>query len=292
MKTDKETLITVQAEIQASVEKVWECWTKPEHIIRWNFASDDWHVPWAKNDLRKGGKFSCRMEAKDGSSGFDFEGEYSIVEPYNYIEELIGDGRIVKIDFEKKEDKIIITETFEAEAQNPVEMQKNGWQAILDNFKKYVETPTRLEPIHFEILINASPAEVYSRMLDKKFYNEWTSVFSPTSNFEGSWKKGSKIRFTGTDENGNTGGMVSKIEENIPNQFVSLLHLGIIRDGEEITEGHEVDDWAGSHENYTFENQEGSTRLKVDMDSNQMFKSYFAETWPKALELLKSICEQ
>jgi|LSQX01.2.fsa_nt_gb uncharacterized protein YndB with AHSA1/START domain len=292
MKTDKKTLITVQAEIKASVEKVWKCWTKPEHIIHWNFASDDWHAPWAKNDLRKGGKFSWRMEAKDGSFGFDFEGEYTIVKPYNYIEELLGDGRVVKINFEKKEDKIVITETFEAESQNQVEMQKNGWQAILNNFKKYAETPARLETIHFEILINATPRTVYSRMLDKKFFNEWNSVFNPSSNFEGSWLKGSKIRFIGTDKDGKTGGMVSKIEENIPNKFVSILHLGIIMNGEEITEGHEVDDWAGAHENYTFENHDGNTLLKIDLDSNQMFKTYFSETYPKALEQLKSICEQ
>ncbi len=292
MKTDKKTLITVQAEIHAPIEKVWEYWTKPEHIIHWNFASDDWHAPLAKNDLRKGGKFSSRMEAKDGSFGFDFEGEYTIVEPYNYIEAVLGDGRVVKTNFEKKEDKVIITETFEAESQNSPEMQKNGWQAILNNFKKYVETPGRLENLHFEILINAIPEKVYSRMLDKKYYNAWTSVFNQSSSFEGSWEKGSKIRFTGVDNDGNTAGMVSKIEENIPNKFVSILHLGFVRNGEEITEGHEVEDWAGAHENYTFENQDGNTLLKVDMDSNQMFKSYFAETWPRALEQIKSICEQ
>ena len=292
MKTDKKTTITVQAEIKAPVEKVWEYWTKPEHIIHWNFASDDWHAPWAKNDLREGGKFSWRMEAKDGSFGFDFGGEFTVIKLFQYIEEVLGDGRVVKISFKGDDKKTSVVETFEAEEQNPIEMQKNGWQAILNNFKKYVETSSRLETISFEILINAAPEKVYSTMLDKKFYNEWTSVFNPSSSFEGSWEKGAEIRFIGIDKDGSKGGMISRIEENVANKFVSIHHLGIILGGVEIMEGPEVDEWAGAHENYTFETKGERTLLKVDFDTNQMLKTYFKETYPKALERLKLICEQ
>lgn len=139
METSNKPLITVTTEINAPVEKVWKCFTTPEHIIHWNFASDDWHSPKAENDLRKGGKFNYRMEAKDGSFGFDFGGTYDEVKPNQEISYTIGDGRKVKVTFEEKDSKTKVTEAFEAEQLNPVEMQRGGWQAILNNFKKHTE---------------------------------------------------------------------------------------------------------------------------------------------------------
>src|ERR1051326_7086123 len=134
------TNITVTANIKAPIEKVWELWNKPEHIIKWNYASPDWHTPRAENDLRVGGKFSSRMEARDGSFGFDFGGVYDAVKANELIEYTLGDERKVKITFTSQGDKTKIVESFEAESMNPVEMQKGGWQAILDNFKKYTES--------------------------------------------------------------------------------------------------------------------------------------------------------
>lgn len=139
METLNNQVITVETTVNAPVEKVWECWTKPEHITQWNAASNDWHTPRAENDLRAGGKFFSRMEAKDGSFGFDFGGVYDAVEKNQYIEYTIGDGRKVKVTFQKHGHTTKITETFEAENTHSVEMQKGGWQAILDNFKKYAE---------------------------------------------------------------------------------------------------------------------------------------------------------
>lgn len=130
--------ITVTTTIDAPVEKVWACWTEPKHIMEWNSASDDWYTPRAENDLRVGGAFSSRMEARDGSFGFDFGGTYTKVEPMKAISYTMGDGREVDILFEEGESGVTITETFDAENENPIEMQKNGWQAIMDNFKKYV----------------------------------------------------------------------------------------------------------------------------------------------------------
>jgi uncharacterized protein YndB with AHSA1/START domain len=130
--------ITVSAIIDAPVQKVWESWTAPEHIIHWNNASPDWHTPRAENDLRAGGKFLSRMESRDGSMGFNFEGEYFNVEPLKLIEYVLADDRKIKVYFEPDGDKTKITEVFDAETENPVEMQQAGWQAILDNFKKYV----------------------------------------------------------------------------------------------------------------------------------------------------------
>ncbi len=131
--------ITIQASVKATMEKVWTYWTEPKHIIQWNAASDDWHTPRATNDLRVGGKFTSRMEAKDGSMGFDFEGVYEALEKHKLISYTMADGRKVSIQFVPKGDAVEVTETFDAEQMNPVDMQRAGWQAILDNFKRYTE---------------------------------------------------------------------------------------------------------------------------------------------------------
>jgi len=131
--------ITIETEINAPIEKVWEYWTNPEHITKWNTSSSEWHSPRAENDVRVGGKFNIRMEAKDGSSGFDFSGTYEEVKENEFISYSMDDGRKVEVKFEKSEEGVNILETFDAEGENSIEMQKQGWQSILDNFKKYVE---------------------------------------------------------------------------------------------------------------------------------------------------------
>jgi uncharacterized protein YndB with AHSA1/START domain len=134
--------IKVETTVNAPVEKVWKLWTDAEDVKQWNHASDDWHSPQAQNDLRPGGEFVYRMEAKDGSFGFDFGGIYDEVRPYEYIEYTMGDGRKVKTDFKRDGDVTHIVEVFEAEHTHTEELQKSGWQAILDNFKRYAEGKT------------------------------------------------------------------------------------------------------------------------------------------------------
>ncbi len=131
--------ITVKAVIAAAPDKVWERYTAPEHITQWNFASDDWHCPRAENDMRVGGKYSARMEAKDGSWGFDFEAVYDEIEDGKSFTYTMEDGRKVTADFNDLGGQTEVVVTFYAESENPVEMQQAGWQAILDNFKKYAE---------------------------------------------------------------------------------------------------------------------------------------------------------
>jgi len=140
METAHKKSITVETTVKASVEKVWEVWTMPEHIVKWNNASAEWHTTRAQNDLRAGGKFLSRMEAKDGSFAFDFEGTYEEVKTNELISYSIGDGRKAKIIFIAEDNETKVVETFEAENQNSIEMQRGGWQAILDNFKKYTES--------------------------------------------------------------------------------------------------------------------------------------------------------
>lgn len=133
------TKVNIEATVGAPLQKVWDYWNRPEHITKWNFAIDTWHCPSAKNDLRVGGKLQSRMEAKDGSFGFDFEGTYDEVENLKKIAYTIADGRKVITHFTDLGGKTKIATEFEAESQNPVEMQKGGWQSILDSFKKYAE---------------------------------------------------------------------------------------------------------------------------------------------------------
>lgn len=126
--------------INADTKKVWEFWNQPEHITKWNFASEDWHCPKATNDLRSGGKLCYRMVAKDGSFGFDFEGVYNEVIPQEKIRYVLDDGRTVTTTFEALNKKTKVYTSFDADTENSLEKQRTGWQAILDNFKRYVES--------------------------------------------------------------------------------------------------------------------------------------------------------
>ena len=136
---DKRETITINTTVNAPIENVWKCFNEPEHIKRWNNASEDWHTPAAENDLRPGGRFNYRMEAKDGSFGFDFCGTYDEVKLYEIVDYTLDDDRKVKITFVGDGNKTEVTESFEAEATNSLELQRAGWQSILDNFKRYTE---------------------------------------------------------------------------------------------------------------------------------------------------------
>lgn len=135
----KNEAITVEATVNAPVDKVWNVWTAPEHITKWCQASPDWHAPYADNDVRTGGKFKTTMAAKDGSFSFDFEGVYDEIEPLRLIAYTMADGRKVRILFVSEGNQTKVVETFDPENENPLEMQRGGWQAILDNFKNYTE---------------------------------------------------------------------------------------------------------------------------------------------------------
>jgi hypothetical protein len=152
-----------------------------------------------------------------------------------------------------------------------------------------------MKKLQFKVSINAPVDKVYDCMLginSKSTYEQWTALFNPTSTYEGSWDKGSKMLFVGVDEKGEKGGMVSRIAENISNRFVSVQHYGLIQADKEITEGPEVEKWANGFENYSFEENNGITTVTVDLDTTEEFLDYMNETYPKALDKLKEICEK
>ena len=130
--------VTIETTVKAPINKVWSAWTSPEDIKQWNAASDDWHTTQAVVDLREGGAFSSRMEAKDGSFGFDFAGTYTKIVPNELLEFTFGD-RAAKVEFLNGENGVLVRETFDAETEHPIEMQRQGWQSILNNFAKHVE---------------------------------------------------------------------------------------------------------------------------------------------------------
>ena len=131
--------ITVETSIKAKLNKVWGAWNDPVDIKQWNTAQDDWHTTQSSVGLREGGKFLSRMEAKDGSEGFDFEGTYTRIEPHRTIEYRISDGREVEVEFIERAGDVLVRETFDTETENPPELQRTGWQAILDSFRRHVE---------------------------------------------------------------------------------------------------------------------------------------------------------
>lgn len=151
-----------------------------------------------------------------------------------------------------------------------------------------------MKKLQFKTDINAPAAKVYNIMLgldDKVTYEAWTAEFNPTSTYEGSWEKGAKILFIGTGEDGEKGGMVAEIAENIPNKFVSIRSYGVLKGDTEITQGEEIEKWAGGLENYSFEENNGITTVTVDVDVTEDYMDYFNTTYPKALEKLKELCE-
>lgn len=146
----------------------------------------------------------------------------------------------------------------------------------------------------YTININAAASKIFKIMLgldNKKTYEAWTALFNPTSTYEGSWDKGSKMMFIGTDEQGNKGGMIAEIAENIPNKFISIKHYGILENGQEILDGPKVESWAGAFENYTFNEANGTTTITIEVDTNEEYLDYFNDTWPMALNKLKELSE-
>lgn len=290
MDTNSKTQITITATIKAPINQVWAMYNDPYHITKWNSASEDWHCPQAESDFREGGKFSSRMEAKDGSMGFDFWGIYQKIQVNKLLSYEIGDGRKASVFFEEIENESRVTIQFEAEGTNSLEMQQAGWQAILDNFKNYVEF-LQTEFFHMEIEILASPAQVFDKMFSHDSYREWTSIFSPGSYFEGTLNKGERIYFLTTNEKGQREGMIGTIADLVPDYHCSFKFIGLVNDGKEIEEGEEIDNLKGSFENYTLVDHTNKTILKIDMGPGGDYKDYFEKTWPKALHKLKTICE-
>jgi uncharacterized protein YndB with AHSA1/START domain len=284
-------VVTVSTTIIAPLEKVWELFSNPIHIIHWNHASDDWQTSYAENDLRPGGAFLSRMEARDGSEGFDFSGRFTDVVPGKSIAYTLDDGRNVDILFRETAGRTLVMESFESEDLNSAELQRDGWQAILDNFRKYVEGYGRREMLHFETKIDNTPENIFRIMLGSESYSKWTKPFNQESRFTGSWEKGERILFLGTDADGKSSGMLCRIRENIPGKFLSIESLREVVDGKEVAGEGKSETWHGALENYTMKPVGSSTQLMIDTDVPAEFRDFVLQAWPGALKILKELCE-
>ncbi len=177
-------------------------------------------------------------------------------------------------------------------ANNQSENTEESLHVISSSESKVASsTVNSMEKLQFKIVINAAPAVVYEVMTDPKHFQQWTSFFSPGSHFEGTWQKGSKMYFLSTDDNGDKSGMISRVTDHIPDQFIRFEHYGFFQNGKEITEGVDIETLKGASESYTFTAVDGGTELKVESDTYPELKAFFLETWPKALKMLKDICE-
>lgn len=151
---------------------------------------------------------------------------------------------------------------------------------------------TDMDTLHFSVTINSPKEKVWDTMLGEDTYRQWTEVFATGSHYEGDWDKGSKILFLAPDDSGKMGGMVSRIKENRPYEYISIKHLGVVQDGKEDTSSEAIEGWAGALENYTFNENNGSTEVLVEMDTVEEYKQMFLDTWPKALQKLKELAEK
>lgn len=266
-------------------------WTVPDHITRWNAASSDWHTPHAEVDLRAGGTWMARMEARDGSMGFDLIATIVEVREPAYLRYTLEDGRAWDLRFDAVPEGTLVTERFEAEQENPRELQQQGWQAILDRFGRYAEARSREKRLQFREHIARTPQQVHAIMVAPDTYRQWTAEFNPSSRYEGEWSEGKSLRFVGEDPAGNIGGIIGHIRLNEPGVYVSIEHYGLIKDNTEIWSGPEVDGWVGAREDYHFAPEGEGTLLTVVLESTPEFESYFQESWPRALRKLKQVCE-
>ncbi len=278
--------ITVAALVAAPVQKVWAAWTTPADIMAWNAASPDWHCPASTNDLRAGGSFSATMAARDGSFSFDFGGVYDEVDLHKKIAYTMADGRRCEVFFVEKDGATEVTEIFDPETENPPEMQKAGWQAILDNFKTHVESkPSVKKRLRFTLTIAAPRERVWQILWSDATYPKWTSAFSEGSRAESDWQLGSKVHFLAAEG----GGMIARIAEKIEDETMVFEHLGEIKkDGSEVYD----QSWSGAQESYFLTDAKwGGTDLRVELDTIEDWEDYMKETFPKALNLVRELSQ-
>ncbi|MCH7409433.1 SRPBCC domain-containing protein [Belliella sp. DSM 111904] len=286
--------IEVRTAIKSNLEQVWNAWIDPKHIVNWNFASDTWHCPAAQLELKKGGRFTYTMAAKDGSMAFDFSGVFEQVQEMKILTFKLDDGRAVEVEFQQDGEEVLLIERFEPEQLNDVDLQKSGWQAIVDNFRIYVQGLSEDEKVEISIetQIDAPKSTVFEVMLADKTYREWVSAFHPGSYFIGSWDKvGGELLFVGPNEQGEDSGMIAEVLEYAYGEKVTLIYTGLFSKGKRIFEGKAVDTWKGGKESYALIEMNGITHLTVKSEIPSAYAASFEQSWEQALDILKRLCE-
>jgi uncharacterized protein YndB with AHSA1/START domain len=283
--------ISVSVRLQLPPQMVWKLWNDPAQMVRWNAASDDWHTPVADNDLRVGGKLQTRMEARDGSFGFDFEAVYEVVDAPNRLVYRLGDGRGVELDLRAEGEETVLTQRFEPEKEFPVELQQQGWQAILDNFKRWAEAYRGVTAVHFAQEVRMAPSALAELMLQELPYRYWTAVFDPSSHYVGDWKEGSTVDFLCDLPDGRQRGTRALVANFRPGQYIRLVHQGLVEGDTFINSGAEAEAWLGLNEIYSFSPREYGCLLTVDVDVPEKYADYLTTQWPLALARIRELAE-
>jgi uncharacterized protein YndB with AHSA1/START domain len=291
--------IVIHQIFAATPSQVFESCLDSEDNKRWNTAGFGWSTGEVQIDPKVGGRWFAEYKSPDGKDDFVFEGVFTEIIENQKISykmpkdmgEFEVDERKAEVLFEEFEKgKTQVTITFDAEDLNSIEMQKQGWQAILDNFKTFLERKINPENARLilDIDINASPQKVWKTLLEKESYNIWAATFSPGSHYQGEIKYDNKVQFLGPDQSG----LISLVKVCIPEFQVSFEHLGGFKDGKEDPDSPMFLPWKGNRETYTLKSKNEITNLSIYQEMSKTEIEYFEEMWAKALEVIKKIAEE
>ena len=279
-------IISISVTIKSDIHTVWKSFTETKHIVNWYFASPDWHAPTAEHDFNNGGKFSIRMEAWDESFGFDYTGTYDKIVDFKEVVYTLDDGRKVDTSFMQTGDEIVVSQDFQADEGIDVEMQRMGWQGILNQLKKYVESKTVVFEVEADI--NASADTVWDCLTKNEIYKKWSKAFSPNSEFKGDWDKGKHIDYIDIGKGG-TRALVEGVELN---KFIQQRHIATITAENEIdTKSDSAKHWIGTIENYTLKDIGGAIRFTVHIECHEQFREFIESSWNTAILDFKRVCE-
>lgn len=282
--------ITISTTINAPIANVFNSYLNPQDNLRWNTAGYGWTNDYAKIDAIAGGEFHIGYKSPDEKNDFDFNGKYIEIVKDKLIKSELGDGRKVEVNFEAEDEKTHVTIIFDAEEENSLDLQKQGWSAILENFKKFVERKSNPKnaSITKNIVIQATKEKVWKMLLEDKPYRQWTSSFTEGSYYEGEMKYDGKIMFLSPSGTG----ISSKIVVFIPNFQISFEHLGGVKDGIEDFKSSEFEGWKYARETYTLNGVDGKVNLQIYVEVTKNEEQMMSDLWDKALAELKKMCEE
>lgn len=267
------TTLQVSTDVAADPASVWTRFTVPGHIMQWNFASEEWHCPAAENDLRPGGVYRTRMEARDGSQGFDFEGVYDEVVPESRLAYTLTNGRQVKTEFSDQNGRTRVTTTFEPEDSFPIEVQQAGWQAIIDNFRRYVESePERM--VREQVTIDTPADTVWSIITHPRYARELGQQFDKNAYVRSDWQLGSAVEFVYEPERIAATGTISELKP------LELIRIDFDFDG------------FAYYESFHFSSTEGQTILTAEAGPYTHARDEHATVWSNWLQKVRELSEQ
>ncbi len=277
-------VIEIEVLIKNSLDKVWEYWTGQPFISQWYSASDDWWTPWVNQNFQVDQGFVYRMEARDGSMGFDFSGVFTEIVDHEKIVYVLEDGRKVLTTFEERDGRILLKQAFDAEDQNSAQMQKDGWQAILNHFKSFCEGD-QIE-MSFRTVLGTNPNRVWEYLTLPRLYEEWAIAFSEQPKFVGQWVEGGTIDFIDFQE----GGTRVQLDKVKPFEKLYMTHIAMIDGQAGIVEDHpEAPTWVGTKENYDLELVGKETILTIHIMCHPKYVDYLRNSWEKAVKLMTHV---